>query len=114
MPSGLESVMPISVRITVRGSPPQESGSTGESPKTPPYISEKNTAKAATQAAPSTRTPRLDQNFGTAVSTSISTITAVPTAGLHCSSYGNRPKIIIRHFSATNPQQAPSDAWHAS
>ena len=49
MPIGVDATMPISVRITVSGRPPQRSVPTGSRPNTPPNISVKKRAKASDQ-----------------------------------------------------------------
>ena len=78
--------MPMSVRITVSGSPPHMSVPMRSSPKTPPVISRKKTAKAAPHPQRRSRTPRRVQSEGTPETQSIATIAKVATAGRHCSS----------------------------
>ena len=105
--TGVDTPILKSVNMTVRGKPPQLSVGTAVIPAKPPYISPKKTANPAIQPAAKIREPLRFHSPGQAERTSISTIAAVAIAGRHCSSYGKRPKIIRRHFSATKPQHAP-------
>ena len=88
MPIGMETVIPKSVRITVKGSPPQLSESIRDRPKRPPCISVKKTKKAAIHPKPSHLAPVRVQNLGQAVTMSMPIIEITATAGLHCNSYG--------------------------
>ncbi len=88
MPIGADAVMPIRVRITVSGRPPQRSVPIGSRPNTPPAISAKKSAKATTQPTASARAPRRVHSIGSALATSVASTAPVASAGRHCCSYG--------------------------